>query len=73
MVAKPVSTRDQLIDDCKDWPTSGMTYEDVAKRVARPYDEIREALFELLAEAKPQIVQAFDPDRETIVLQRAAA
>jgi type I restriction enzyme S subunit len=73
MVAKPVSTRNQLLDDCKDWPASGLTYEDLAKRVARPYDDMREALFELLAEAKPQIVQAFDPDRETMVLRRAAA
>ncbi|QUL37599.1 restriction endonuclease subunit S [Erythrobacter sp. JK5] len=73
MVAKPVSTRDQLLDDCKNWPASGLTYEDVAKRVTRPYHEMREALFELLSEAKPQIVQAFDPDREMLVLQRAAA
>ena len=73
MVAMPVSTRTQLLDDCKEWPASGLTYEDVAKRVARPYDEMREALFELLSEAKPQIVQAFDPDREIIVLRRAAA
>ncbi|WP_278373436.1 restriction endonuclease subunit S [Sphingobium xenophagum] len=73
MVAKPVSTRTRLLDDCKEWPASGLTYEDVAKRVARPYDDIREALFELLSDAKPQIVQAFDPDREIIVLRRAAA
>ena len=72
MVAKPMSTRTQLLDDCKEWPASGLTYEDVAKRVARPYDDMREALFELLSEAKPQIVQAFDPDREIIVLRRAA-
>lgn len=73
MVAKSVSTRTQLLDDCKEWPASGLTYEDVAKRVARPYDDMREALFELLSEAQPQIVQAFDPDREIIVLRRAAA
>ena len=73
MVAKPVSTRNQLLDDCKDWPASGLTYEDVAKRVDRPYDDMRKALFELLSETKPQIVQAFDPDREAIVLRRAAA
>ncbi|TYC78797.1 restriction endonuclease subunit S [Novosphingobium sp. BW1] len=73
MVAKPMSTRDQLLDDCREWPATGLTYEDVARRVARPYDEMRDALFELLSEAKPPIVQAFDPDREIVVLQRAAA
>lgn len=73
MASKPVSARDQLLDDCKEWPASGLTYEDVAKRVARPYDEMREALFELLSEAKPRIVQAFDPNREITVLQRAVA
>jgi type I restriction enzyme S subunit len=73
MAAKPVSTRDQLLNDCKNWPPSGATFEDVVTRVSRPYDEMRDALFELLSEARPQIIQAFDPDREIMVFQRAAA
>lgn len=73
MTVKPLSVHDQLLKDSRNWPPEGLPYEEVAKRIARPYDEIRDALFELLSGAMPPLVQQFDRKREVMVLMKAAA
>jgi type I restriction enzyme S subunit len=73
MTVKPLSVRDKLLKDSRKWPPEGLSYDEIAKRIAQPYDEMRDALFELLSGTAPPLVQKFDRKREVMVLLRAAA
>jgi type I restriction enzyme S subunit len=73
MTHKEKSAREQLLADSLEWPLEGLPYEEVARRIARPYDELRDALFELLSGPLPKLVQRFDKSREEMMLLRAAA
>jgi type I restriction enzyme, S subunit len=66
-------TRELLLKDSEKWPVVGLPFEAIAMRNAMPHDELRDALFELLAGTSPVLRQRFDSDAETIVIQRIAA
>ncbi|MER9893776.1 restriction endonuclease subunit S [Mesorhizobium sp. M0119] len=73
MIAKTISARDRLLEDSRTWPIAGLRYEDLAKRLTLPHDEIRDALFELLSGVEPVLRQVFDKAGEQMILQRVAA
>lgn len=59
-----------LLADSADWPENGLPFEDLAKRVMLPHDDLRDALFELMAESKPKLEQVFDKTEERMRLKR---
>jgi type I restriction enzyme S subunit len=65
--------RDRLIADSSSWPENGLPFEDVAKRVLMPHDDLRDALFELLGGTTPVLEQVFDKTDERMRLKRATS
>lgn len=65
--------RDCLIADSSSWPENGLPFEDVAKRVLMPHDDLRDALFELLGGTTPVLEQVFDKTDERMRLKRATS
>jgi type I restriction enzyme S subunit len=61
-----------LLADSTKWPENGVLFEEVAKRVAMPHDELRDALFTLLGGSKPELEQIFDKSEERMRLKRVA-
>jgi type I restriction enzyme S subunit len=61
-----------LLVDSAYWPEKGLPFEAIAKRVVLPYGTVRDALFELLGGASPELVQVFDKDEGRMLLRRAA-
>lgn len=64
--------KDLLLADSAKWPANGVTSEELAKRVVMPHADLRDALFELLGGAKPQLEQVFDKAEERMRLKRVA-
>lgn len=64
--------KDLLLADSADWPANGVTSEELAKRVSLPHTDLRDALFELLGGAEPQLEQVFDKAEERMRLKRVA-
>ena len=64
--------KDLLLADSAKWPANGVTSEELANRVAMPHSDLRDALFELLGGAKPQLEQVFDKTEERMRLKRVA-
>lgn len=56
-----------LLDD---WPTSGMTFEELKGRATGTYDQIKEELFELMTGDQPKIRQEFDVSEKTMRLKK---
>lgn len=65
--------RDRLIADSSSWPENGLPFEDIAKRVLMPHDDLRDALFELLGGTTPVLEQVFDKTDERMRLKRATS
>ena len=61
---------DRLLMDSESWPEAGLPFEDVAKRLPMPHDQMRDALFSLMTGQMPTIRQSFDPDAQCMHLQR---
>lgn len=59
-----------LLADSAEWPENGLPFEDVAKRVVLPYDDLRDALFDLLGGEKPKLEQVFDTGESRMRLKR---
>lgn len=64
--------REWLLKDSLDWPSEGLAFEDVAKRVSVEYDQIRDSVFALLAGDTPELTQVFDVIAGRILLKRNA-
>ena len=64
--------KDLLLADSADWPANGVTSDELATRVSMPHTDLRDALFELLGGAKPQLEQVFDKAEERMRLKRVA-
>jgi type I restriction enzyme S subunit len=73
MNKKPLPPRERILKDSENWPALGLPFEAIATRNAMPHDQLRDALFELLAGSSPALMQRFDGDSEVIVIQRVAA
>jgi len=61
-----------LLMDSADWPEKGLAFEAIAQRVVLPYDDVRDALFELLSGTSPKLMQVFDKDENRMLLRRVA-
>ncbi len=61
----------RIVDDSDSWPEAGLPYEEMAERISMPHNQMRDALFVLLAAENPKIRQIFDVDAERIVFKRA--
>lgn len=70
--AMKTAPKDLLLADSTDWPERGLPFEEVAKRVILPHDDLRDALFELLGGAKPRLEQVFDKEEARMRLKRVA-
>ncbi|UYW29033.1 hypothetical protein OKC48_11175 [Methylorubrum extorquens] len=70
MSAKPLSRRERILKDSENWPVLGLPFETIATRNAMPHDQLRDALFELLAGLTPPLQQRFDTVGELMVIQR---
>lgn len=73
MKGKQLSPRERILEDSENWPTPGLPFEAIATRTAMPHDQLRDALFELLAGSSPALQQRFDTDAELMMIQRVAA
>lgn len=73
MNEKLLPPRDRILKDSESWPALGLPFEAIASRNAMPHDQLRDALFDLLAGPSPALQQRFDTDAELIVIQRVAA
>lgn len=56
-----------LLDD---WPSSGLTFEELRGRASGSYDQVKEELFELMTGDQPKIRQEFDASEKTIRLKK---
>lgn len=72
--AKAVKTdpKQALLADSVDWPEKGLAFEAIAERIVLPYDDVRDALFELLSGTPPKLVQVFDREEGRMLLRTAA-
>lgn len=61
-----------LLSDSISWPKIGLPSEDVARRVALPHDQLRDALFELMSGTQPMLEQVFDKSEARMRLRRTA-
>lgn len=59
---------EQLKDALGKWPKAGLTFEDLQSKISAPYDDIRDAIFELLGGENPILQQAFDEKARTMLL-----
>ena len=62
--------QDRLLLDSESWPEAGLPFEEVAKRLPMPHDQMRDALFSLMTGQTPTIRQRFDPGSQCMHLQR---
>ncbi|WP_186033976.1 restriction endonuclease subunit S [Burkholderia gladioli] len=65
--------KDLILRDSGDWPEKGIPFEEVARRNRMPYEEIRDALFALLAEENPRIRQIFDKETKCMHFKQVKA
>lgn len=65
--------KERLLLDSENWPEKGLPFEEVARRNPISYDEMRDAIFELLAEETPRLRQIFDSGSKCMHLQRVKA
>ena len=73
MSAKPLLPRERILKDSESWPTPGLPFEAIATRNVMPHDQLRDALFELLAGSSPALQQRFDTDAELIMIRRVGS
>jgi type I restriction enzyme, S subunit len=62
-----------LTDLLNQWPNEGMTFESLRESVPADYETLKEAVFELLAGASPQLAQRYDPEKKMMRLFRSVA
>ncbi|MCF3630147.1 restriction endonuclease subunit S [Thalassospiraceae bacterium LMO-SO8] len=62
--------KELLLADSAEWPKNGLPFEEIAKRVILPHDDLRDALFDLLGGAKPKLEQVFNKDEARMRLRR---
>ncbi|ATN35236.1 hypothetical protein ACO34A_15645 [Rhizobium sp. ACO-34A] len=62
--------KERLLLDSENWPAEGLPFDQVAKRNPLPYDEMRDAVFALLAGTAPSFEQVFDRSLKRVLLRR---
>jgi type I restriction enzyme S subunit len=62
----------QLEEQLKDWPERGLSFEEIAARIAGDYEAVREAVFSLLEGAKPALKQEFNKKDRLMRIRKTA-
>ncbi len=72
--AKPmkVAPQERVLTDSAEWPEQGLPFEDIAKRLTLPHDDLKDAVFALLEGDAPKLRQEFDTDAKVMKLVRVA-
>lgn len=60
-----------ILDDSANWPAVGLPFSEIAKRNPMPYEVIRDAIFAILAEKDPKLLQVFNVEQKVMYLTRA--
>ncbi|MHC8494288.1 restriction endonuclease subunit S [Thalassospira sp. SM2505] len=71
--AMKVTPQERVLSDSIDWPEKGLPFEDIAKRLTLPYDDLKDAVFGLLEGDAPKLRQQFDTDAKIMKLRRATS
>ncbi len=73
--AKPmkVAPQERVLTDSAEWPEKGLPFEDIAKRLILPHDDLKDAVFALLEGETPKLRQEFDKNAKTMLLKRVAS
>lgn len=67
MIEEP---HERVLNDSLNWPSDGLAFEDVVKRVSIEHDQMRDAVFFLLGSEEPELTQIFDTTAGRILLKR---
>ena len=68
-----VAPQERVLTDSAEWPEQGLPFEDIAKRLTLPHDDLKDAVFALLEGDAPKLRQQFDTDAKVMKLVRVAS
>lgn len=73
--AKPmqVAPQERVLIDSADWPETGLSFEDITKRITLPYEDLKDTVFALLEGDKPKLRQEFDSGSKVMKIKRVAS
>lgn len=71
--AMKVAPQERVLIDSAEWPEQGLPFEDIAKRLTLPHDDLKGAVFALLEGDTPKLRQEFDMDAKVMKLVRVAS
>ena len=65
-----VAPQERVLTDSAEWPEQGLPFEDIAKRLTLPHDDLKDAVFALLEGDAPRLRQQFEADAKVMKLLR---
>ncbi|UTH45334.1 restriction endonuclease subunit S [Loktanella salsilacus] len=68
-----VAPKERVLTDSAEWPEQGLPFEDIAKRLTLPHDDLKDAVFALLEGDAPKLRQQFDTDAKVMKLLRVTS
>lgn len=68
-----VAPQERVLTDSAEWPENGLPFEDIAKRLTLPHDDLKHAVFSLLEGDAPKLRQEFDTDAKVMKLLRVTS
>ena len=68
-----VVPQERVLTDSAEWPEQGLPFEDIAKRLTLPHDDLKDAVFALLEGDAPKLRQEFDTDAKVMKLVRVTS
>ena len=71
--AMKVAPQERVLTDSAGWPEQGLPFEDIAKRLTLPHDDLKDAVFALLEGDAPKLRQEFDTDAKIMKLVRVTS
>lgn len=68
---KKMKKKTSLASLLENWPSTGMTFEELTGKFPGTYEQVKEELFELLAGENPKLHQEYDKDNRVMRLKKA--
>ena len=68
-----VAPQERVLTDSAEWPEQGLPFEDIAKRLTLPHDDLKDAVFALLEGDAPKLRQEFDTDAKVMKIVRVTS
>ncbi|CUH45465.1 restriction endonuclease subunit S [Ruegeria atlantica] len=68
-----VVPQERVLTDSAEWPEQGLPFEEIAKRLTLPHDDLKDAVFDLLDGDAPKLRQKFDTDAKVMKLVRVTS